>query len=160
MAFVINSRVSQIIPLTLIIVLFSPFTYAKVIYVDGDAMGTNNGTSWINAYVFLKDALVDATNSEKPVEICIAQGVYKPDQSANQPPNDRRDATFQLINDVTLKGGYAGFGEQDPNERDIELHETILSGDLDGNDIQVEDPCDLLSEESRVENSYNVVCAT
>jgi hypothetical protein len=160
MAFVINSRVSQIIPLTLIIVLFSPFTYAKVIYVDGDAMGTNNGTSWINAYVFLKDALVDATNSEKPVEICIAQGVYKPDQSANQPPNDRRDATFQLINDVTLKGGYAGFGEQDPNERDIELHETILSGDLDGNDIQVEDPCDLLSEESRVENSYNVVTAT
>ena len=54
-------------------------------------------------------------------------------------------------------GGYAGFGELDPNERDIKLYETILSGDLDGNDVQVNDPCDLLDEPTRAENSYHVV---
>lgn len=60
-----------------------------------------------------------------------------------------RGFTFQLINGVALKGGYAGFGEADPNERDIELYETVLSGDLDDDD-----------ESNFVnygENSYHVV---
>ncbi len=33
---------------------------AKVIYVDDDANGLNNGTSWFNAYRFLYDAMADA----------------------------------------------------------------------------------------------------
>ncbi|MCX5639122.1 MAG: right-handed parallel beta-helix repeat-containing protein, partial [Planctomycetota bacterium] len=40
---------------------------------------------------------------------------------------------------------------------DITKHETILSGDLVGNDIRVNDPCELLNEPSRAENSYHVV---
>jgi predicted outer membrane repeat protein len=71
-----------------------------------------------------------------------------------------RTATFQLKNGVTIKGGYAGFGEVDPNARDFELYETILSGDLDGNDIEVNDPCDLQTEPTRSENSYHVVIAS
>ena len=125
------------------------------IYVDIDAGGANNGTSWGNAYNFLQDALADANSLEKPVEICVAQGIYKPDQGGGQTTGDRT-ATFELINGVTLKGGYAGFGEPNPNARDIKLYETILSGDLDGNDIEV-DPCDLLNEPTRAENSYHVV---
>jgi hypothetical protein len=35
---------------------------------------------------------------------------------------------------VTLKGGYAGFGEPTPEARDINLYRTILSGDLEGDD--------------------------
>jgi hypothetical protein len=41
-----------------------------------------------------------------------------------------RTATFQLKNGVVIKGGYAGFGELDPNARDIEAYETVLSGDI------------------------------
>jgi hypothetical protein len=60
---------------------------------------------------------------------------------------------------VTINGGYAGFGQPDPNVRDFELYESILSGDLDGNDVHVNDPCDLLTEPTRAENSYHVVTA-
>jgi hypothetical protein len=131
---------------------------AKAIYVDDDANGLNDGSSWVNAYKYLQDALSDANSSPKPVEIRVAQGVYKPDQGANQTPGDR-EATFQLINGVALKGGYAGFGEPDPNARNIDSYKSILSSDLDGNDVQVSDPCDLLTEPTRAENSYHVVTA-
>jgi len=127
----------------------------RIIYVDDDANGLNDGSSWQNAYNFLQDALADANSSPKPVQIRVAQGIYKPDQGANQTPGDRT-ASFQLINGVTLKGAYAGLGQPDPNERDIEAYETILSGDLDGNDIDVNDPCDLLNEPTRAENSYHI----
>ena len=130
----------------------------KTIYADADAAGANNGTSWENAYKFLQDALTDANSSEKPVEIRVAQGVYKPDRSAAEPNGTGgREATFQLISGVTLKGGYAGFGQPDPNARDIGLYETILSGDLDSNDLDVNDPADLRDEPSRAENAYHVV---
>ncbi|MHC4643068.1 MAG: right-handed parallel beta-helix repeat-containing protein, partial [Planctomycetota bacterium] len=36
-------------------------------------------------------------------------------------------------------------------------YKTILSGDLNGDDVEVNDPCDLLTEPSRAENSYHVV---
>ncbi len=72
-------------------------------------------------------------------------------------PAADRSATFQLQNGVVIKGGYAGFGQPDPNERDIDKYKTILSGDLNGDDVEVNDPCDLLTEPSRAENSYHVV---
>jgi len=127
----------------------------QIIYVDVDANGLNDGTSWDNAYNYLQDGLADAASSPKPVEIRVAQGTYKPDQGASQTPGDRY-ATFQLIDGVTIKGGYAGFGEPDPNARDIELYETILSGDLAGNDVDVNEPRELYDEPSRAENSYHV----
>ena len=127
-----------------------------VIYVDDDAVGANDGTSWQNAYAFLQDALADTNSAEKPVEIRVAQGTYKPDQGSGQTPGDR-EATFQLINGVTLAGGYAGFGEPDPNARNVELYETILSGDLEGNDVDVNDPHDLLEEPTYNDNSYHIV---
>jgi hypothetical protein len=35
---------------------------------------------------------------------------------------------------VTITGGHAGYGEIDPNNRDVQVYETILSGDLNDND--------------------------
>ena len=62
-------------------------------------------------------------------------GTYKPDQDeAGSIMPGGRAATFQLINGLALMGGFAGIGAPDPDERGIELHETILSGDLAGND--------------------------
>ncbi|MBW8041844.1 MAG: hypothetical protein FVQ85_17850 [Planctomycetes bacterium] len=127
----------------------------KIIYVDADAEGANDGSSWADAYNFLQDALTAAWSGD---EIHVAQGTYKTDQGAEITPGDR-EATFQLKNGVTLKGGYAGTGTPDPNARDFELYETIITGDLNGNDVDVNDPRDLLNDPCRAENSYHVVTA-
>lgn len=127
-------------------------------YVDADATGANDGSSWEDAFNYLNDALSAARLGD---EIWVAQGIYKPDRDTDNPAGTGdRQATFQLKFGVSVKGGYAGCGEADPDERDIATHETILSGDLGGNDVEVGDPCDLLNEPTRSENSYHVVTAT
>ncbi|MHC4460696.1 MAG: right-handed parallel beta-helix repeat-containing protein [Planctomycetota bacterium] len=118
----------------------------ETIYVNDDAGGANNGTSWDDAYKSLQSALIAARSGD---QIWVAAGTYKPG-------NSRLDS-FQMKDGVTIKGGYAGFGAPDPNERGVGLYETILSGDLDGNDITGLDHCDLLNHPSRSENSYHVV---
>jgi hypothetical protein len=136
-----------------------PTTSAKIIYVDADAPPyPGTGSSWTNAYNYLQDALTDAQSSPKPVEIRVAEGVYTPDtSSANPDGSGDRYATFHLISGVALKGGYAGYGQPDPNARDIEVYKTILSGDLAGNDADVNHPSDLCDEPTRAENSYHLV---
>ena len=155
-----NLKILRIIPLVLIVLLLCSITYGKVIYVDDDATGANKGTNWENAYNYLQNALTVAQPGD---EIRVAQGIYKPDrqlgtgQSARIVASGDRRSTFHLINGVDIKGGYVGFSGPDPNEREMSLYETILSGDLNGDDNDVNDPCDLLSEPTRAENSYNVV---
>lgn len=141
-----------------VVVLTSSLTASgKIVYVDDDAMGTNDGTSWENAYFYLQDALMFAVGGD---EIRVAQGVYRPDDFVlSDRPGRGREETFQLVNGVTLKGGYAGFGEPDPNARDVALYETVLSGDLDGNDAAAIDPEELTNEPTRGENSFHVVTA-
>jgi predicted outer membrane repeat protein len=118
---------------------------AKIIFVDCNAVGASNGTSWTDAYNYLQDALALAVGG---CEIRVASGTYKPDNGAGQTPGDR-EATFQLIDGVVLYGGYAGVNEPDPNARDVELYETVLSGDLASNDGP--------EFANNGENSYHVV---
>jgi low-density lipoprotein receptor class B/polymorphic membrane protein len=127
----------------------------EVKYVDADAAGANDGSSWEDAFNCLQDALFAARLGD---EIWVAQGVYRPDEDIDNPNGTGdRSTTFGLKNGVVVKGGYAGYGEPDPDKRDIEGYETVLSGDLDGNDVDVDDPCDLLTEPTRSENSYHVI---
>ena len=132
---------------------------AQVIYMDDDATGANDGTSWENAYKYLQDALADANSAEKPVEIRVAQGIYRPEQGKDQTPGDR-EATFQLINGVALKGGYAGLRQPEPDARDPHIYQTTLSGDLADNDAVVDDPFKLHEHPSRADNTFRVVTAT
>ncbi|NIP23501.1 MAG: hypothetical protein GWN67_05170 [Phycisphaerae bacterium] len=119
----------------------------NAIYVDDDATAGGNGESWKNAYKYLQDALAVATNGD---EIFVGKGTYRPDEdSANPSGTGNRQATFQLKNGVALRGGYAGFGQPDPDARDPNTHETILSGDLLGNDGP--------NFANNAENSYHVV---
>lgn len=128
---------------------------AEIIYVDDDATPPGDGTSWETAFTYFQDALMVASSGH---EIRVTQGIYRPDDFVlSARPNLGREETFQLKNGITIKGGFAGFGELDPDSRDIDVYETILSGDLDGNDVEVNDPCDLLSEPTRADNSYHVV---
>ena len=118
---------------------------AQIIYVDANAPGADNGLSWTNAYNYLQDALTAAVAAD---EIRVAQGAYKPDQGVGITADDRY-AIFQLVNAVTIKGGYAGFGAPNPDARDVELYDTILTGDLAGNDGA--------NFAYNTENSYQVV---
>ena len=157
----LTNRTICLIMSALLLTALCTVAAGKIIYVDDDATGTNDGSGWENAYVYLQDAMADANSVEESVEIRVAQGIYIPDQGAIQTLGDR-EATFRLINGVTLKGGYAGLGETDPNARDFELFETILSGDLNGDDVQ-DDDVEIVDHEylagqpTRAENSYNVV---
>ncbi|MBI4578705.1 MAG: right-handed parallel beta-helix repeat-containing protein, partial [Planctomycetes bacterium] len=125
---------------------------SSTLYVDADAAPGGGGENWATAYQYLQDALAAAAASGGTVtEIRVAGGTYQPDRGGGKTPGDR-DATFQLLNGVALRGGYAGNGEPDPNARDIAAYETILSGDLAGDDR--------LGFLNNGENSYHVITAT
>ncbi|MGA2071613.1 MAG: right-handed parallel beta-helix repeat-containing protein, partial [Sedimentisphaerales bacterium] len=127
---------------------------AGIIYVDANATGAKNGSSWTDAYTYLQNALNAAGSSDS---IWVAQGTYKPDRNKSYPNGTgSRTATFQLKNGVALYGGFPS-GGGNWSSRDPNIHQTILSGDLAGNDANVPDPCNLLTEPTRAENSYNVV---
>lgn len=100
-----------------------------IIYVNASAAGANNGTSWPDAYTDLQDALTEAeTMNSEPCEIWVAVGTYKPDRGTGDPW-----ASFDLPDRVALYGGFVG-SEQLREVRNWLSNETILSGDLLGND--------------------------
>jgi hypothetical protein len=139
---------------------------SPVIYCDARAPGLNNGSSWANAYVCFQDALKVAGPG---MEVRVAQGVYQPDRQyeirrdGNRiVASGRRTDSFVLPQGGTLKGGYAGYGAANPNQRDIVAFESILSGDLASNDIPVKgydwrSICDFVQDKSRTDNSLTVV---
>lgn len=98
-------------------------------YVDQDAVGANNGTSWNDAFVDLEDALLVGQYLD---QILIAEGTYTPGSGSLS-----RSVSFGASSGTkyrTLRGGYAGVGAPDPDLRDYDLHTTVLSGDLLGDD--------------------------
>jgi len=125
----------------------------RVIYVDDDAVGTNDGSSWANAFNYLQDALTTVLSG---YEIRVAEGVYTPDKGSGIALGDRT-ATFQLINGVALMGGYAGLSTLDSDVRDVEIYETILSGDCNGDDPNFQDAQELANAPGRADNSLHVV---
>lgn len=125
-------------------------TQKMTFYVDADAGGADDGSSWENAYNHLQDALAEALSGD---EIHVAQGSYTPDSNSTVPDGSGdREVSFGLVDGVAVKGGYAGFGEVDPNARDIEAYQTILTGDLNGDDGS--------GFVNNGENSYHVVTSS
>lgn len=124
----------------------------KTIYVDADAAGSNDGASWTDAYNNLQDALAAASSGD---EIWVAGGIYKPDRGRGIRPGDRI-ATFKLKNGVAVYGGFpSGGGKFEDSNPSV--YETILSGDLKGDDAEAAGPANLPDEPTRAENSYHVV---
>ncbi|MEQ9305808.1 MAG: LamG-like jellyroll fold domain-containing protein, partial [Marinoscillum sp.] len=103
-------------------------------YVDANAVGTNDGSSWANAFTDLQSALSAASSGDR---IVVADGEYKPSVSValNGTGNEE---TFLIPNGVQLFGGFAG-GEDISlqssfDNRDFITNTTILNGDLNGDD--------------------------
>jgi hypothetical protein len=131
-----RSQSSMIVLLTIVAHFFfaGELLAQTVIYVDDDAAGANNGSSWCDAFIYLQDALAAAADSSGTVnEIRVAQGAYQPDQGEGLTLGDR-DASFNLQNGVAIRGGYAGCGVYDPNARDVEAYVSVLYGDITGDD--------------------------
>ena len=101
---------------------------ASIIYVKANASGSNNGSSWTNAYTSLQSALNAATSG---YEIWVAAGTYKPSYDYGV-GGGARFYHFRMINGVKIYGGFVGT-ETATNQRSGS-NETILSGDLSGND--------------------------
>ena len=111
-----------------------PVKFYDVWYVDDNAEIGGNGRTWETAFKYLQDAFNKNPYLIAGDEIWVAQGTYKPDEGDGITPGDKT-ATFQLIDSITAKGGYAGIGAANPDDRDMELYPTILSGDLSSNDL-------------------------
>ncbi len=109
------------------------------LYVDKDATGAGNGSSWTDAYPQLQSAL-DRVNADRtaPYEIWVAEGPYYPDEGSGH-ANNVVSETFTLSRDnLQLYGGFVGT-ETLRSQRNWLTHPTILSGDIDKNDRNVDD---------------------
>lgn len=126
------------------------------LFVNDDAPPGGDGHSWARAFTHLQDALTAVALSEgRFSEIWVAAGTYRPDRGSNQTPGDR-SSTFRLLDGVGIYGGFAGI-ETERDQRDPSANETILSGDLAGDDVPVTDPQALLTQQTRFENCSHVV---
>ncbi len=96
---------------------------AQATYVDLNATGSNNGSSWADAYSDLQTALATTSSGE----IWVAQGRYRP------APVGQPTVSFTLRNNVALLGGFQG-NESSSGQRDPETNLTYLDGDLAGDD--------------------------
>ncbi len=155
-----------------------PMWAGQIIYVDDDAALGGDGTSWETAYRYLQDGLNSAAAGAGEIEIRVAQGRYTPNCNEVCPDgssyssgnwdcycledcddrygNGDRSASFKLAEGVILKGSYAGIIAVDPNVRDVELYETVLSGDLAGDDVAV-DPSQFFEDDARLDNSLTIM---
>jgi hypothetical protein len=135
-----------------LLLLLSFSANAGIIYVKKSATGSNNGTSWTNAYTDLQNAL-DAAGVYD--HIWVAAGTYLPTASPDGTTTDNRNKAFHLATDMKIYGGFAGT-ETQLSQRDPATNITILSGDFDGDDI-VTGSGSTLSITVNTENAYHVM---
>ncbi|MFT6246703.1 MAG: hypothetical protein ACJAXI_003486, partial [Crocinitomicaceae bacterium] len=105
-------------------------SYSATIYVNQSASGLDNGASWTDANVELVDALLSAAAGD---EIWIATGTYTPDWNTGIHNGDR-NLEFNIPANVKIYGGFNGT-ENLLSERDWASNLSILSGDLNGDDV-------------------------
>jgi hypothetical protein len=98
---------------------------SDIIYVDADANGFNNGTSWLDAYEDLQDAFTGAANCDCR-QIRVAQQTYRPTDIND---TSARSISFELVNNVAVYGGFPPGGGT-WQQRNPYVYETMLSGDI------------------------------
>lgn len=116
------------------------------VFVDADATGANDGSSWVDAYTSLQTALTNSTGDD---EIWVAEGVYTPD-------SETESFTIPGGKDgLRLFGGFDGT-ESVRSERAPGANPAVLSGDVDGNDNTNSDGVTLSSVDISGSNAHHV----
>ena len=95
-----------------VLLIFMLTTSQAQIFVKADAVGANNGSSWVDAYTSLQMAIDSNVINN---EIWIAAGTYKPssDTTGNYTPSDGRTLTIHpkltgTNRNLKLYGGFEG----------------------------------------------------
>jgi hypothetical protein len=124
-----------------------PARAASVRYAAPTTQGSGDCSSWANACT-LQTALSGAASGD---QIWVKQGVHKPGLATN------RTATFTLKSAVEVYGGFVGT-ETALSQRNPATYRTILSGDIDDNDINT-DGNNIAETAADIQgnNSYHVV---
>jgi predicted outer membrane repeat protein len=112
--------------LTLFLLAFSGYgqvlaaSTAADCFVDVDASGVNDGTSWADAYTSLESAIADTSCGE----IWVAEGLYRASSYDG----------FMITRDgMAIYGGFIG-SETTRDARDLTANLTVLTGDITDND--------------------------
>jgi hypothetical protein len=100
----------------------------NIIYVNQDANGFNNGTSWLDAYTDLQDALLTARTCGCE-QIWVAEGTYIPIETYSSDISARA-ISFELPSNVGIYGGFPNTGDPNWFDRDWQAYITTLSGDI------------------------------
>lgn len=116
-----------------------------IAYVNHLAVGSNDGSSWANAYTDLQDALAKARTCNTVTKIWVAEGSYSPAIS-------NRNISFELVDQVEMYGGFPNpltwpGGNPGMANRLTDIYVTALNGDLGMVGL-------------RFDNSYHVVRAS
>ncbi|MEL6194528.1 MAG: choice-of-anchor Q domain-containing protein, partial [Bacteroidota bacterium] len=102
------------------------------VYVDKNASGSGDGSSWVNAYQELSDALTYANSCNEVQEVWVAQGSYSPITSSMEMFVYRTSvmgASFHIRKDLKVYGGFAG-NESSLSERNLPGNHSILEGEI------------------------------
>ena len=102
----------------------NPAAVPNTVYVNANANGLNDGTSWANAFTDLQIALAYCSDTIK-----VADGSY-------YPSSDNAAAFFEMQNGRVILGGYPNTGNPGNNLRNPALNQTILNGNLPVNNAQ------------------------
>ena len=97
-------------------------------YVDKDASGAGNGSSWADAYTTIQPA-IDAAYPDGGGEVWVAEGVYDEARTSivHPAPDDVNTGSLMMRDNVDLYGGFDGT-ETLRTERDWGAHETVIDG--------------------------------
>ncbi len=119
---------------------------AGLCYVDPTSTsGLDDGSSWANGYLYLQFAL----GNPGCTEIWVKAGYYFPGFS--------QTSTFGIPAGVALYGGFAGT-ETMRSQRNPAVNLTILTGDIDLNDVNLDgNRVDETTADIRGNNAYHVV---
>lgn len=110
-----------------------PLAAQSVVYVNYQATGAANGSSWADAYPTLQ-AAIDAAPAG--AQIWVAQGVYRPTQTHSG--NTARHKTFFIDKALACYGGFQGSETALDQRGDPAAYPTVLSGDLDADDLDTD----------------------
>lgn len=113
--------------------------------------GYEDGLSWSTAFKDLQKALDNASSGK---EIWVAEGIYKPNKRIDD--SNPRTATFLIKAGIEIKGGFIGTETEDDPQGSP--YNTILSGDISGNDDSISTwPPSITDEKYLNDNVYHVV---